>query len=106
MVDRWTTDIPNVNKISQLFKILGNPKRLQLLYLLIQHSMSVSEISTKLNWEQSGVSHQLQLLRKYNLVQQRREGKTVNLKLYRTALFILLTRNTPCEPSEQVIFCD
>ena len=54
-----------------------NPPRLQLLYLLIQHSMSVSEISTKLNWEQSGVSHQLQLLRKYNLVQQRREGKTV-----------------------------
>ncbi|WP_231117476.1 ArsR/SmtB family transcription factor [Limosilactobacillus reuteri] len=50
---------------------------LPLLYLLIQHSMSVSEISTKLNWEQSGVSHQLQLLRKYNLVQQRREGKTV-----------------------------
>ena len=58
MVDRWTTDIPNVNKISQLFKLLGNPKRLQLLYLLIQHSMRVS--------------HQLQLLRKYNLVQQRR----------------------------------
>lgn len=77
VVDRWTTDIPNVNKISQLFKLLGNPKRLQLLYLLIQHSMSVSEISMKLNWEQSGVSHQLQLLRKYNLVQQRREGKTV-----------------------------
>ena len=50
---------------------------LPLLYLLIQHSMSVSEISTKLNWEQSGVSHQLQLLRKYNLVQQRREEKTV-----------------------------
>lgn len=77
VVDRWTTDIPNVNKISQLFKLLGNPKRLQLLYLLIQHSMSVSEISMKLNWEQSGGSHQLQLLRKYNLVQQRREGKTV-----------------------------
>ncbi len=87
VVDRWTTDIPNVPKcqfkldavckISQLFKLLGNPKRLQLLYLLIQHSMSVSEISMKLNWEQSGVSHQLQLLRKYNLVQQRREGKTV-----------------------------
>lgn len=50
VVDRWTTDIPNVNKISQLFKLLGNPKRLQLLYLLIQHSMSVSEISMKLNW--------------------------------------------------------
>lgn len=76
-MDRRTTEIPDVNKISQLFKLLGNPKRLQLLYLLIQNSMSVSEISTKLNWEQSGVSHQLQLLRKYNLVQQRRAGKTV-----------------------------
>ena len=76
-MDRRTTEIPDVNKVSQLFKLLGNPKRLQLLYLLIQNSMSVSEISTKLNWEQSGVSHQLQLLRKYNLVQQRRAGKTV-----------------------------
>lgn len=77
VIDRRTTEIPDVNKVSQLFKLLGNPKRLQLLYLLIQNSMSVSEISTKLNWEQSGVSHQLQLLRKYNLVQQRRVGKTV-----------------------------
>lgn len=77
VIDRRTTEIPDVNKVSQLFKLLGNPKRLQLLYLLIQNSMSVSEISTKLNWEQSGVSHQLQLLRKYNLVQQRRAGKTV-----------------------------
>lgn len=70
-------ELPNIAKISQLFKVLGNPKRLQLIYLLIQNSMSVSEISTALNWEQSGVSHQLQLLRKYNLVQQHRHGKVV-----------------------------
>ena len=57
--------------------VLLSTFKFQLLYLLIQHSMSVSEISMKLNWEQSGVSHQLQLLRKYNLVQQLREGKTV-----------------------------
>ena len=68
---------PNIERISHFFKILGNPKRLQLLYLLIQHSMSVSEISERLNREQSGVSHQLQLLRKYNLVQQHRQGKVV-----------------------------
>lgn len=77
MVNQRTTDVPDVYRTSQLFKLLGNPKRLELLYLLIQQSMSVSEISDKLNWEQSGVSHQLQLLRKYNLVQQRRVGKTV-----------------------------
>lgn len=77
VVNQRTTDVPDVYRTSQLFKLLGNPKRLELLYLLIQQSMSVSEISDKLNWEQSGVSHQLQLLRKYNLVQQRRVGKTV-----------------------------
>lgn len=37
--------------------------------------MTVTEISKQMNWEQSGVSHQLQLLRQYNLVQQRRNGK-------------------------------
>ncbi|MCH3921541.1 ArsR/SmtB family transcription factor [Limosilactobacillus sp.] len=74
---RSINQVPHLTEVSQLFKILGNPKRLQLLYLLIQHSMSVTEISESLNWEQSGVSHQLQLLRKYNLVQQRRKGKVV-----------------------------
>ncbi|KRL27749.1 ArsR family transcriptional regulator [Limosilactobacillus frumenti DSM 13145] len=72
MVDQLDMD-----KISQLFKLLGNPKRLQLLYLLIQQSMTVSEISNRMQWEQSGVSHQLQLLRKFNLVQQKRKGKEV-----------------------------
>lgn len=67
----------NLDEISQLFKVLGHPKRLQLLYLLMQHSMSVSEISKSLAWEQSAVSHQLQLLRKYGLVKQVRQGKTV-----------------------------
>ena len=37
--------------------------------------MTVTEISKQMNWAQSGVSHQLQLLRQYNLVQQRRNGK-------------------------------
>lgn len=71
-VDQW-----DIKRISQLFKLLGNPKRLQLLYMLIQQSMTVSEISKRMQWEQSGVSHQLQLLRKFNLVQQKRHGKEI-----------------------------
>lgn len=81
---------PNLERISQFFKILGNHKRLQLLYLLIQHSMSVSEISERLNWEQSGVSHQLQLLRKYNLVQQHRQGKVVIYRLDDPQVVVLI----------------
>lgn len=81
MVQRSSGEFSNIVKASRLFKVLGNPKRLQLIYLLIQHPMSVSEISQKLDWEQSGVSHQLQLLRKYHLVQQHRHGKVVIYRL-------------------------
>ncbi|MGM9892056.1 ArsR/SmtB family transcription factor [Limosilactobacillus sp.] len=77
MATHYTNEFTNITKASKLFKMLGNPRRLQLLYLLIQHPMSVSAICKELDWEQSGVSHQLQLLRKYNLVQQHRHGKTV-----------------------------
>ena len=77
MINYRSMEIEDLDEISRLFKLLGHPKRLQLLYLLIQHSMSVSEISKALNWEQSAVSHQLQLLRKYGLVKQIRHGKTI-----------------------------
>lgn len=90
MAGRKFQEVPNLDGISKLFKILGNPKRLQLLYLLIQHSMSVTEISENLAWEQSGVSHQLQLLRKYNLVQQHRHGKTVIYHLDDPQVVILI----------------
>ena len=74
MINYRSMEIEDLDEISRLFKLLGHPKRL---HLLIQHSMSVSEISKALNWEQSAVSHQLQLLRKYGLVKQIRHGKTI-----------------------------
>lgn len=70
-----------IDRVSQMFKMMGHPKRLQLLNMLIQHSMSVSEISDTLNWKQSAVSHQLRLLRTHNLVKQKRRGKTVIYQL-------------------------
>lgn len=70
-----------IERVSQMFKMLGHPKRLQLLNMLIQHSMSVSEISEALDWEQSAVSHQLRLLRTRRMVKQKRKGKTVIYQL-------------------------
>ena len=52
MINYQLSNLDDLNQVSSLFKILGHPKRLQLLYLLIQHSMTVSQISTALNWEQ------------------------------------------------------
>ena len=72
-----SVDTEELTVISQVFKMLGHPKRLRLLFMLLQHSMSVSEISKELNWEQSAVSHQLQQLRRCNLVGHTRKGKVV-----------------------------
>lgn len=90
MVSQTSGELTNIEKASQLFKILGNPKRLRLIYLLIQHSMSVSEISERLHWEQSGVSHQLQILRKLHLVQQHRHGKVIIYQLENPQLMTLV----------------
>ena len=64
------TTIDALDQVSHLFKLMGHPKRLQLLYLLIQQSMTVSQISERLKWEQSAVSHQLQVLRTYQIVER------------------------------------
>lgn len=64
-----------LNKITHLFRILGHPKRLEILYILIQGGMSVTDISKILKRDQSTVSHQLQILRENGLVKYVRHGR-------------------------------
>ena len=90
MINYQLNNLDDLNEVSNLFKILGHPKRLQLLYLLIQHSMTVSQISTALNWEQSAVSHQLQLLKQYNCVSYERHGKQIVYKLDNPTIMTLI----------------
>lgn len=79
-----------LERVSSLFKILGHPKRLQLLYLLMQNRMTVSEISHALEWEQSAVSHQLQLLKQKKLVTASRRGKNMVYQLTSPQIMALI----------------
>lgn len=64
-------------KVSTLFKVLSDPTRIKIIYLLKDSNLSVNEIKDILNMTQSAVSHQLRVLKDANLVKYERSGKNV-----------------------------
>lgn len=61
----------------QLFKALGDPSRMKVLFQIGSSETCVSEVADKLNMSESAVSHHLHVLRMNGLVRRRREGKTI-----------------------------
>ena len=66
-----------VYEISELFKVLGDYTRVNILFTLQKGEMCVCDIAQLLNMTQSAISHQLRVLKQARLVKYRREGKTV-----------------------------
>lgn len=64
-------------KLADLYKVFGDGTRIRILYVLSEAEMCVCDISTILNMTQSAVSHQLKVLKDADLVNKRRDGKTV-----------------------------
>lgn len=64
-------------KLSELYKLFGDPTRIRILYVLLKSEMCVCDIAKLLNMTTSAISHQLKLLKQASLVKFRREGKTV-----------------------------
>lgn len=63
-----------IEDISQTFKVLADPTRIKILYLLSEEECSVNHIANVLEMSQSAVSHQLSFLKNKRLVKNRREG--------------------------------
>ncbi len=64
--------------LAGVFKIFGDFTRLTILSLLMEsQEMCVGDIAERLNMTQSGVSHQLALLKQSKLVKTKREGKSI-----------------------------
>jgi len=63
--------------LTEFFKMFGNPTRIQILFLLMEQDVCVSDLANRLGLTQSAVSHQLSLLKANKLVRQRRNGKMI-----------------------------
>lgn len=66
-----------LERLSELFKILGDPTRTKILWALDNHEMCVCDIANVLNMTKSSISHQLATLRTSGIVKYRKSGKEV-----------------------------
>jgi len=64
-------------ELADLFKALGDPTRIKIIYALLQKELCVHDLTEILDMGQSAVSHQLRYLRNLRIVKRRKEGKTV-----------------------------
>jgi len=64
-----------------LFKAMGDPNRLRILWALGAGEMCVCDLAALLTSSESAVSHQLRLLRQMALVSNRRQGQVLYYRL-------------------------
>ena len=65
-----------VQRLSDIFKVMGDPTRLRIINALSSGEMCVCDIACALSMENSAISHQLRILKAMRLVKFRKEGKS------------------------------
>jgi ArsR family transcriptional regulator, lead/cadmium/zinc/bismuth-responsive transcriptional repressor len=66
-----------VQRLAEIFKILGDQTRIKILSALAGQELCVCDLAAILEMTSSAVSHQLRILRSASLVKYRKEGKMV-----------------------------
>lgn len=94
-VSQVISEMPNeitLNRLANLYKLIGDTTRCQILFALEQSEMCVCDLANVLNMTKSAVSHQLAVLRQNEIVKCRRNGKEIYYSLkdeHITKLFLV-----------------
>lgn len=80
-----------VDELSLIFKLLGDPGRLRAVHALRHQEMCVCDLAALLQISESAMSHQLRYLRNTGMVTNRREGSVLYYRLADEKLERLLT---------------
>jgi DNA-binding transcriptional ArsR family regulator len=76
-----TTVIDQAEKQAALCRVLGNSRRLLILWLLSEGELSVKEIAAHVGSTMQNISQHLALLKKNGIVIARREGQTIYYRI-------------------------
>jgi len=76
-----TTLIDLAERQAALCRVLGNTRRLLILWLLSKGELSVNEIATRAGSTLQNISQHLSLLKKSGIVTTRRAGQTIYYQL-------------------------
>ena len=77
-------------KSAQVLKILGNVKRLEILYNIIDKELNVGQLERTVKLSQSALSQHLAVLRKAGIVNTRRSAQTIFYSLNDPAVLQIL----------------
>ncbi len=88
-------DFDLIEKVSGLYKVLGEKNRLGIVYCLMKKSLCVHELCCLLSASQSLISHQLKILREANILSTLKRGNEVvyTLKDAHIAEFLKIAKN-------------
>jgi len=70
-----------LNRLSSIYKVLGDPNRLKIVMALKNVEMCVCDLAAFLGLTESAVSHQLRRFKDLSLVKSRREGQVIYYSL-------------------------
>ena len=85
--------IPNdeANQLTELFRLLGDPNRVQILYALVEvGELCVCDLAAVVDAPETSISHALRLLRTAGVVRNRKSGRMVYYSLSDAHVRLLL----------------
>lgn len=71
------TELSYSDELSELFKVLGDKTRIQIIRLLDLETLKVGDLASRLGMTDSAISHQLAILREHHIVRSTRSGREI-----------------------------
>jgi len=79
-----------LGRMSEIYKVLGDPSRLKIVLALRRQEMCVCDLAVLVGISESAVSHQLRRLKDLDLVKHRRNGQVIYYELEDKHVVLLL----------------